>query len=73
MTVAKCFSGELLSIETNGLKSQLLRMKTKNVPDGCHLLFNKVKAFEPVPFSADRIVLRSYQPATILSLSVTSS
>ena len=29
-----------------------------------------VKAFEPVSFTADRIVLRSYQPATILSLSV---
>ena len=35
--------------------------------------FNKVKAFEPVPLSADRIVLRSYQPATILSVSVTVS
>ena len=34
---------------------------------------NKVKAFEPVPFSADRIVLRSYRPATILSLLVTVS
>ena len=26
---------------------------------------NKVKAFEPVPFSADHIVLRSCQPAII--------
>ena len=31
---------------------------------------NKVKTFGLVPFSADRIFLRSYQPATILSLSV---
>ena len=44
MTVAKCFSGELFSIETNGLKkSQLLRIKTKNVPDECHLLFKVMK------------------------------
>ena len=30
---------------------------------------NKVKAFEQIPFSADRVVLRSYQPAATLSLS----
>ena len=32
---------------------------------------NKVRAFEPAPFSAGRIVLSSCQPATILSLSLT--
>ena len=40
---------------------------------GFYSMPDKMKAFEPVPFSADCTVFRSYKPATILSLSVTVS